>query len=866
MARVQTKIDIKYLKGHLTIDKDLTSEYTSDSYIYKVSYNGVKYLLKGFRIDSVFRKDAFIKNIYQEYFSLKAACKSNSHIVKPLFLDYNVNVTLRNGLQLYIEILFENPGMSLAEYYEQESVSLRTTYNLMKQSINTLLLLQNIGIPYFNINPLNMTLLDFNENMVHDENILKIIDMGKLHNRVEERIANNVIEFNNVLITEEYSPPEVLRLYKKVASATELNMEAVMVHSWAMTFNSLILKKNYSEPRSEDIKCKLKAEKDYREYIPSADNNSNLIVSENTIELKCFIKRIISNALEYTPNKRPKIRDIVNEIVEFEKTKEINLIGLSSLVDRGAIEEEKKSDIKPCGNCDERILKKVELICGHVICKDCLIEYALKKFMWITLYKYKFKCSICNQYNTLKSIELDCGCIESDFKTNVKKCEREHLLTSIDLGLINDYTSFEHTTIMAKDHRISGKLLDIYNKALYQRKVEEMAWAIRYVITKFSLKSKIENKEIGLIGKALEVSKEIIILDLCSNEIKKEGAKIISKALEINTTLKVLHLKQNEIGNEGAKAIGEMLRVNKTLTELDLTNNNIGKEGGKAIVKGLKVNKMLTKLNLEKNFIGNLIADILKTNKILTELKLQVNGIGHTKSIGEGLMVNQIITILDLENNNIGQESAESISKALKTYSSLKSLNLNFNIIKNEGALHIGEALRTNKNLKELYLWSNKIEDAIAIGNGLKFNENLTVLELGGNMLNKESIKVISEALVNKSKLRRLGLGYNHIEDAEPICEALKSNKILAELNLCGNGIKDAKVIGIMLKVNKALRHLDLGVNQIGDEGISCINEALKLNRTLKKLNIAKNSFSKEGAELLRKANNKTRSISYKLY
>eukprot|EP00826_Nyctotherus_ovalis_P030747 TRINITY_DN2454_c0_g2_i5.p2 TRINITY_DN2454_c0_g2~~TRINITY_DN2454_c0_g2_i5.p2 ORF type:complete len:126 (-),score=49.96 TRINITY_DN2454_c0_g2_i5:752-1093(-) len=72
-----------------------------------------------------------INSIYQEYFFGRFVGDFNPHFVKPLLLDYTIEVASHGGANscMYIEVLFEHGGISLDNL---DSISIEMAYNLMR--------------------------------------------------------------------------------------------------------------------------------------------------------------------------------------------------------------------------------------------------------------------------------------------------------------------------------------------------------------------------------------------------------------------------------------------------------------------------------------------------------------------------------------------------------------------------------------------------------------------------------------------------------------------------------------------------------------------------------------------------------------
>ena len=119
--------------------------------------------------------------------------------------------------------------------------------------------------------------------------------------------------------------------------------------------------------------------------------------------------------------------------------------------------------------------------------------------------------------------------------------------------------------------------------------------------------------DIGLkvIAKAVGNSKTLVHLDLCSNEIKKEGADKFFNELQQNHSLTCLYignakgLHRNFLGGSALVGLGTLLEIHQQLTILDLQNAGIGDEGVAAITNGILKSKALIILNISSNAITN---------------------------------------------------------------------------------------------------------------------------------------------------------------------------------------------------------------------------------------------------------------------
>jgi len=348
---------------------------------------------------------------------------------------------------------------------------------------------------------------------------------------------------------------------------------------------------------------------------------------------------------------------------------------------------------------EEEIKKEgemIELNCGHEVNKDHLIHYALNLFIKEKSYEYCCWCETCKKVEKIKYIPLYCDCTWAISIEKVKfnndlteadygQCSKDHPLTCIDLGLLNDFISVKFTSLMISDYSKEKKeLVNSFNEAIKKESVENILWIFRYtnVITKLDLGSRdLKGKDARAIGSTLRDNTTLTNLNLSSNYIDAEDTKVIVEALKMNNTLTELDLSNNEIGDEGTKEISELLKVNTKLKELNISYNNIEVNGAKEIGEALKVNRTLTKLNLCKNNIGG------KTDTILGKLYSYMNNTRDegVRAICKALRTNTALTELRLSSNNIGDEGIKIICKVLKVNTTLKKLYLEKNDLGVEG-------------------------------------------------------------------------------------------------------------------------------------------------------------------------------------
>ena len=733
-GKIRTEVDINHFGEKVKIEKKLRN--FKERYVYQVSHKGHPYILKGFRIQLAyldpndktsvesFKKSLIeINEIFREYYFARTVNLFNRHIAAPLALDFKIEVTKDKvpASFIYIEIIFEYEGEALSSL---KPITLKLTYNLMRQSANALFILHNLGINNFDIKP---------DSMVYNRktDLLKIIDMGSAFgssNRKKLEDATVKIGRKSRSTTPKFAPPEVSSKKEdlKENQNMELSLPATDIHYWAMCFFDILTERKSPE-LSKNYK-KHTTEPKYKEFIKAVAFSFDKVKAEDSKEedLKKMISGLIIEALKYRPEERPMMKNVIEKMKEFEHKNSyvieyskveleysknvLKLLMADNKIDdtfnENKVKEEKvepkvedKKDIKSKdqinkeetkGKNEKIRMKKediekedtvlenqavskeeiVKLECGHKVNKDCLIRYALYLFSYKESYGFNYKCENCRMTVKLKSLPLSCGCMwekfgeEIEFNNDLSKAEYGKCSKAHPLTPIDLGLLNDFISVNLTSLMISyspkEELLDLFNEVVKKESIKDIAWILRY-------------------------AKIFTNLDLRCKRIGDEDAKVISEALRINTTLTKLDLSGNKIEDEGGKAIGEALKINTTLTELNLSYNNIEDEGAKVIGKALRTNSTLT--NIEDEDV-KVIGKTLGTNPMLKNIEDE-----GTKVIGKALGTNSTLTKLDLSYNKIKHEGAKAISEALRTNKTLTELNLCSNNIRCASAKVIGEAL-----------------------------------------------------------------------------------------------------------------------------------------------------------------------------
>eukprot|EP00826_Nyctotherus_ovalis_P041990 TRINITY_DN4281_c0_g1_i12.p1 TRINITY_DN4281_c0_g1~~TRINITY_DN4281_c0_g1_i12.p1 ORF type:complete len:620 (-),score=78.64 TRINITY_DN4281_c0_g1_i12:166-1995(-) len=601
--------------------------------------------------------------------------------------------------------------------------------------------------------------------MVYDGRTLKIIDIRGAISTVKQ---------------EELEKKYASELGGKIGMKEK---EKADVYCWGKCFYSMLVQKAcgarcLSEGHKKPAKC--------------MEEHLKLPKPADFPMLLKFVKLVLLEALNYK-EKEPTMNKVVKNMEKFAKMNKLNYaVGTKNIINLLTPTGDNK--VKECKDCVAK--KEAQLVCGHDVCKECLIEYVAELFLKKCAYDHSYLCPLCNKVEELNFFTLDCKCRWINFKEGLLKmkqgtCHKGHPLSLIDSFLISDYTSISRVITVLYDYakkRKNIKLAKKASEALQYTSIKNIISVVKSSTTMTELRLKRYLKgDVAAVISAVRASEKFTILDLQYGKVDSKGAEAIAKFLKNSETLRTLILENSEIDDAGISSIGNALIENKSLTTLKLGYNKIYFKGTLAIARAISVNKTLEHLGLEgcssPRFNMKSIIDALKTNKTLKVLNLANNRTEYT-SIGDfkmllttnrtlvelnlgycalsvatnnlfnGLMANKTIRILGIEGNIIRCKQAKIISDAINVNKSLKKLNLYKSSIGDKGARYIAAALKSNKSLTHLNLGLSKIryDGVVAMAEVIESNKTLEELHIYSNTMESEALEVLKKAHeVNKT-------------------------------------------------------------------------------------------------------------------
>eukprot|EP00826_Nyctotherus_ovalis_P001047 TRINITY_DN10118_c0_g3_i2.p1 TRINITY_DN10118_c0_g3~~TRINITY_DN10118_c0_g3_i2.p1 ORF type:complete len:778 (+),score=114.37 TRINITY_DN10118_c0_g3_i2:48-2336(+) len=719
--KIRTEVDLKLFSQQAQITQVLPTVSISQ-YIYQIVHNNATYILKGYiiplapfdpsnpkSVQSFKAAISHISDIFQDYSTAKAAGFFSPHILKPLLMDYAVEVQ-DDECCMYVEIIEEYGGVELDKI---KPVSVKLGYDLMRQAAKALALVHSMEKMCVGVKP---------EKMVYSEEkrLLKL-DISSIQAKLADK-ATTSEEASGL----KYTPPEVPQMQNSLSIGSNSNLasNSADVYSWAISFYLLLI--NNADLDSKAKKYQLE-EKNYKYFLEEVRVNfhSVHIKSKKEQYMIRFMRKVLISALEYNPKERPATKEILGKMKEFEKE---NMMKYS----KAELEyNENFVELLALGQGTKYVLteateeKKVELSCKHKVTKDNLKGYAIAQFINKQPYYHYGYCNACGKEQAVTSIPLDCGCVwrkigkrigfisELHDASNKRYCNYR-ALSLIDIYLVNDYAPLSFFLLSFPDcEQKNHNTMYYLVKGIQKQGVKSIAWTLKN-------------------------TKLITYLDFTYENMTNKKFNIITESLCNNGSVKRLSLKCNTTKAENVETLCTTLRINKSIIYLSLAGSFLGNLQLKMIGEALKVNKVLVMLDLYKCVIKD-------------------NGV---KEIAKALEVNKTIEYLFLSNNHFRSEGLQAIIKMLKSNKTLKNLALNANVISNESIADISKALTVNRTLTHLHMCENSItvEGAKSIGKMLRVNKALVLLDLSKNMIDDAGAKEIYKALDYAIALRQLYL------------------------------------------------------------------------------------------------------------
>ena len=351
--------------------------------------------------------------------------------------------------------------------------------------------------------------------------------------------------------------------------------------------------------------------------------------------------------------------------------------------------------------------------------------------------------------------------------------------------------------------------------------------------------------------KSLITSKQLIYLNLASNQISTEGLKIIQNEIANSKFLKYLNLgvtegsfRINNFSGDGGIIFARILLINKSLETLILQENLLGEDAGDKIGTSLIQNTTLKKLVISDNKIRNrgarsiienatnLVSVNLSDNDISPEVCYELkNLIEHNNSLKEIIW----------NGNYVGFKGVNYVVEALNQKTKLKSLSLRNTSIGKKGIRELAQGLVDNNFLEILDLSSNSIiyQSFTYLCDCLNTNK-IRVFRCRNNLLGDDSMKYFAETILSKNSkscLTSFDFSSCKIYDQGLIylLNGLVHNDKIIWINLRDNYFSHEIdfVILDFLEKNTYLTHIDLTKNRFSFQCLQKVNKIIKRNRNI---------------------------------
>ena len=384
-------------------------------YVYHIFSARISYIIKGYELKlDKNNKDEFanclktMMDISQEYNYLKMLSILSPHIAKPLKMDYEVEFDISNPTmtQIYIEILFEYPGVPLSNITK---LDISTAYNVMRQSTNIISFIDNFD-QNFSIHPSNLfydneanllkilgcsspsnSSIDCSKdndirNLTNWANYISKIIIGKCQiiadkNQIKNMQENNEIETIKANIEDIHAEGEdigkksiILNELTTVlnnSSNTTLMMSKIVISMRIHEKNNNI-KESYSKIENSNRRKLL------RFFMLNEDFKKNSIH-------KKILNNSIDNTKELTENSIKRIEE------EFKKRCDETIM-------RKLITGKSWLNSKIpmyCKDCVEGKNIKLKLECNHSLCTYCTKKYIIDVLVGNIQYDYSIQCPFC---------------------------------------------------------------------------------------------------------------------------------------------------------------------------------------------------------------------------------------------------------------------------------------------------------------------------------------------------------------------------------------------------------------------------------------------------------------------------------------
>ena len=214
--------------------------------------------------------------------------------------------------------------------------------------------------------------------------------------------------------------------------------------------------------------------------------------------------------------------------------------------------------------------------------------------------------------------------------------------------------------------------------------LSELLTSSKYIKLLCISENKLSSDSIQLIVDGLAQNTSLEILEMKHSNFSSENVLSLASVLRVNTSLKELNIRDCNIQSTDSVHLAKALEENITsqLQIFWLDSNQIGLEGAVAFSGMLTANRSLEKLNMTKCSIEEegaiCLAKAMEKNYSVREFDISGNPIGSESAVAFAGMLkkNQSLKRLRLSDDSVGVEGALELIECLKHNTTLKELEL----------------------------------------------------------------------------------------------------------------------------------------------------------------------------------------------
>lgn len=297
----------------------------------------------------------------------------------------------------------------------------------------------------------------------------------------------------------------------------------------------------------------------------------------------------------------------------------------------------------------------------------------------------------------------------------------------------------------------------------------------------------------------------------------------------------------------------------KNLTKLNINGIKITNEAFADMANMLSSATKLNDLVLSHNNLSIISASKLLNTKNLIKLDFSFSAINDKTAhdIAKVLSQNTGLEELNIGSCHLQTDAAVIVFKGMKSIINLSKFNVSHNGITDEAANHLAEILSQNVELKELDFSYNCLQTTAikTVLKGMRSIFHLSKLNISHNKITDEVKDHLAGILSQNVGLKELDFSYNNLQATGAIiaCKGMSTVTNLIKLNISNNNIssKAAQDIAVVLSHNKSLEELDLSCNKLGESGAVQILKKLQGFTGLIKLNIGSISMTNFAADIV---------------